>query len=918
MAKSKVMELAIKIAGKVDKSLGTSTKAANKQLATIQKAANKASTVMTAGLAAMGTGAIAATKYLADLGGEWQTATNQMASATGAAGEELENLRDVMENVYADNFGEDVADVADAVALVDRNMANLDKNGLTNAAEGALALRDAFEYDVAESTRAAEAIRKNFGSSAEEAFSLIAAGAQNGLDYSGELIDTINEYSSQFSKLGFTADGMFNLLQSGADSTAWNLDKVGDAIKEFSIRAIDGSDTTVAAFKDLGYNAEEIMATFAAGGEGANEAFFDVINTLLDVDDQVKRDALGVALFGTMWEDLGVEAMEAMASASQAAYDTKGALEQINQVRYNDLDSALQGIGRQMEVSLLPAADAVYQSLMDNMPEITEAMEEVSPVIAEIAEDFADWAGGAISDGLPALVDGIKDFADWAGKAYDKAQPFLSFLWEHKGTVLAVAAGAKALSVSLGAVNTAMGAYKNAKGMLAVLQNIMAVYPGLIAAKAKDKAETAYLYALEVKDVLIRAKTTAATWAQTAATKASTLATKAATVATKAMSAAVKFLTSPMGMTLGIITAVAAALVLLYKNWDTVKAWLVNFGNTVNQIWTNFSNMVGNAITAIGQKFPLLGAYLQGWWESIQAAVDNVKAIFQNIIEFIDNVFSGNWEAAWDNIVNIFGNLFGMIVNLAKAPINGVISAINWVLEKINSISVMVGNAIAAIGEKFPLLGAYLQGWWESIQAAVENVKAIFQNIIDFISNVFSGNWSAAWQNIVNIFGNLFGMIVNLAKAPINGVISAINWVLSKINSISVTIPDWVPGVGGTTLGFSIPTIPQLAEGGIATSPTLAEIGEGGEPEAVMPLSKLAAMLDEWIRKPKPSGGGGGMEDGDGETIVFAPVLNFNGKADREDVEEAMRISFQEFKRLYKRMKAEERRKNFKPEPVTG
>lgn len=785
MPKSKVMELAIKIAGKVDKSLGTSTKAANKQLATIQKAANKVSTVMTAGLAAMGTGAIAATKYLTDLGGEWQTATNQVAAATGAAGAELENLRDVMENVYADNFGEDVADVADAVALVNRNMANLDQNGLTAATEGALALRDAFEYDVEESTRAAEAIRKNFGSSAEEAFSLIAAGAQNGLDYSGELIDTINEYSSQFAKLGFDADGMFNILQAGADGTAWNLDKVGDAIKEFSIRAIDGSDTTVEAFTSLGYNAEELMATFAAGGEGANDAFFDVLDTLMAVDDQVERDALGVALFGTQWEDLGVEAMEAMANASQAAYDTGDALEQINQVKYNDLDSALQGIGRQIEVALLPAADAMYQSLMSNMPEISAAIEEVSPVVAEIAEDFADWAGGAISEGLPVLVDGIRDFADWAGKAYEKAKPFLSFLWEHKGTVLAVAAGAKALSVGMGAANKAMGAYKNAKGMLANLQKIVPVYTKLIAA-----------------------------------TKASTLATKAATVATKAMSAAVKFLTSPMGMTLGIITAVAAALVLLYKNWDTVKAWLVNFGNTVNQIWTNFSNMVGNAITAIGQKFPLLGAYLQGWWESIQAAVDNVKAIFQNII--------------------------------------------------------------------------------------------------DFISNVFSGNWSAAWQNIVNIFGNLFGMIVNLAKAPINGVISAINWVLSKINSISVTIPDWVPGVGGKTLGFNIPTIPQLAEGGVATSPTLAEIGEGGEPEAVMPLSKLAALLDEYTKKPKPTGGAGRQEDGGGETIVFSPVLNFYGKADREEVEEATRISFEEFKRLYKRLKAEERRKKFKPEPVTG
>ena len=811
MPKSKVMELAIKIAGKVDKTLGSSTKAANKQLATIQKAADKVSTTMTAGLAAMGTGAIAATKYLSDLGGEWQEATNQVAASTGAAGKELENLRGAMERVYADNFGEDVADVADAVALVDRNLANLDQEGLTKATEGALALRDAFEYEVEESTRAAEAIRKNFGTSVEDAFSLIAAGAQNGLDYSGELIDTINEYSSQFSKLGFTADGMFNLLQSGADSTAWNLDKVGDAIKEFSIRAIDGSDTTVSAFEDLGYNAEKIMATFAAGGEGANTAFFEVLNTLMDVDDQVKRDALGVSLFGTMWEDLGVEAMQAMADASSAAYDTQGALEQINQVKYNDLDSALQGIRRQMEVDLLPAADAVYQSLMDSMPEITAAMGEMSPVIAEIAEDFADWAGGAVSEGLPVLVDGIRDFADWAGKAHEKAKPFLSFLWEHKGTVVAVAAGAKVLSVSLGAVSKAMGAYKNAKGMLAVLQKILAVYPGLIAAKVKDKAETAYLYALEAKDVLIRAKTTAAT-------KASTLATKAATVATKGMSAAAKFLTSPMGITLGIITAVAAALVLLYKNWDSVKAWLVNFGNTVNQIWTNFSNAVG--------------------------------------------------------------------------------------------------NAIAAIGQHFPLLGAYLQGWWESIQAAVENVKAIFQNIIDFISNVFSGNWSAAWQNIVNIFGNLFGMIVNLAKAPINGVISAINWVLEKINSISVTIPDWVPLVGGQTLGFNIPTIPQLAEGGVATSPTLAEIGEGGEPEAVMPLSKLADLLDNWPR-PKP-GGGGSQPGGDGETIVFSPVFNFYGKADREDVEEATRISFQEFKRLYKKLKAEERRKNFKPEPVTG
>lgn len=225
-------------------------------------------------------------------------------------------------------------------------------------------------------------------------------------------------------------------------------------------------------------------------------------------------------------------------------------------------------------------------------------------------------------------------------------------------------------------------------------------------------------------------------------------------------------------------------------------------------------------------------------------------------------------------------------------------------------VSNAVSGLVTAFQNTFPVLSAYLSGWWQSVSAAWENVKAIFTNIVDFVQNVFSGNWSAAWDNVVAIFGNVFGMIVNLAKAPINGVISAINWVLSKINSISVTIPDWVPGVGGQTLGFNIPTIPALASGGIATAATLAMVGEGGEPEAILPLSKLAALLDEW-KKPKPGGGGGTV--GDGEQIVFSPVFNFYGPAGREEVESATQASFEEFKRLYRRMKAEEKRKSFSP-----
>ena len=138
--------------------------------------------------------------------------------------------------------------------------------------------------------------------------------------------------------------------------------------------------------------------------------------------------------------------------------------------------------------------------------------------------------------------------------------------------------------------------------------------------------------------------------------------------------------------------------------------------------------------------------------------------------------------------------------------------------------------------------------------------------------------------------------------------ISVINMVLSKINEMKISIPDWVPGVGGKTLGFNIPQIPMLATGGIATAPTLAMVGEGGEPEAVLPLSKLAQLLDDWDKKPKPGSAGGG------DSIVFSPVFNFyGGTPSRDEAMEAGRVSFAEFKRLYQRMKNEERRKQFSP-----
>ena len=119
------------------------------------------------------------------------------------------------------------------------------------------------------------------------------------------------------------------------------------------------------------------------------------------------------------------------------------------------------------------------------------------------------------------------------------------------------------------------------------------------------------------------------------------------------------------------------------------------------------------------------------------------------------------------------------------------------------------------------------------LMPAFQGLLTILQNVIDFVTNIFTANWSAAWQNVTNIFGKIWGGIVGLAKAPINGVISIINSAIGAINSISVSIPDWVPLVGGQTLGFNIPTIPMLATGGTITEPMLAVVGDA--PETIVP-----------------------------------------------------------------------------------
>lgn len=374
------------------------------KLADIAKAGGKA---IAGGYAVIGGAAIAAGGYGVNLANDMDSAMNQFMATTGHAADSAEYYQDVLEKIYANNYGEDFQDIADSMALVNKNLGDMSAENLQSTTEAAFALRDTFDYDITESTRAAKAMMDNFGVSGEEAFELIASGAQNNLDYSGELIDSINEYSVQFGKLGFTADDMFNIFQKGADSGAWNLDKVGDAIKEFSIRAIDGSDSTAEGFKAIGLNAAEMSAEFGKGGESAKKAFSETVKALSSVEDPLERDAAGVALFGTMWEDLGPDVIAQLGDIEDGAYSTGNALEEIQDVKYDDLGSMLEGLKRSVEMLALPLGEALIPVLTELIEEVLPVIQEVLPDVIEAFETFLEPVLQLASEALPGIIDGF-------------------------------------------------------------------------------------------------------------------------------------------------------------------------------------------------------------------------------------------------------------------------------------------------------------------------------------------------------------------------------------------------------------------------------------------------------------------------------------------------------------------------------
>lgn len=656
-----------------------------------------------------------------------ELAFDKLQAKIGASDEAMRKYGDVAKDVFKNGWGESLADVTESIGTITNMLGDLDQVELQNVTENAMTLRDVFGWDIQESVRAANSLMDQFGLTSDEAFNLMVQGAQRGLDQNGDLLDTINEYSVQFKDAGYSADDMFNMLANGAETGAWSVDKLGDAVKEMNIRVSDG--TADEAFQKLGLGVEEtigdaiiltkefanlktaqekynsavakygqdsdqarnaqerlskaqaeynelanettvnisdIKAAFAAGGEEAQGAMQQVMTALLNVEDETERYNLGVQIFGTMWEDLGEEAVAALLTTEGGIKSTNEAMSQVKTDAYDNLATSVTTLGRTLKDELLqPIVDAIAPAIKGIVDWMIENMGIVKPIILGLATAFGVLAGALAISGVIGAV--------------SKAMQILNATLLANPITLVVAAIA-------GLVAAFVTAYKNSETFRDIVNSAMQAVWSVIQPIA-ESIKNALVQAWELIKVV---------WSYCE---------PFFTTLWENIKVAAEFLKNQL------VNFFQLAWTTIQNVWAVASSYFQNIWNTIAGIFSVVKSVLSGDFQGA---WDAIKGIVSGWAGYFRTVWDSIKNIFGGVVTFFKNTFSNAWTAVkgvfsnwgsffgglWDTIKNKFSsigtNISNAIGGAVKSGINGVISAIE---RTINSGVGLINGAIGLINK---------------------------------------------------------------------------------------------------------------------------------------------------------------------------------------------------------------------------
>lgn len=611
---------------------------------------------------------------------ELDDAMAKFQAQTGASSNEMSKFKNIARDVWSNNFGEDVSDVADMMGRVKQQMQGISDVDLKNVTEDLLTLRDTFGMDENETLRGAQQLMKQFGITSQEAFDLMATGAQNGLNKTDELGDNISEYSGKFKQAGYSADEYFQLMQNGLDGGAYNLDKVNDAINEVTTRLVDGN--IEGALDSFDTKTQDVFKAWQEGRKTQKDVVNAIVEDISRTTNQQEKLNKTATAFGTMGEDFNAGFIESLTTVGNKYKDVEGAMDKVKDIANGGLKNALSGLGRTFLNSFTPIGEAITPILAGIIGLITVAIQGIQQGFAKVGDVISNVLSKIDTSGITELTSQVSEVLapafDEVRKAIDEMKVALEPIAKeilgkignaiqnvvNQAQKILSVVGPPILAIIKKIIQTVIGM---TPVITSILQVVGSVVSGIISfiTMVVTYVGTAIATILGFIMPIV----------QIVATIVANIWSVILTVAQNIWSKVSEVVTAIIGFVSNLFKTVSD---IINKIWSKIQDSMNKVRDKVQGVIDNINKYFNNVKSTVSDVF-------NGIWSKVQGVMDNVGNKISNVLQGIQNA----WSGLKGFVSGVFGGIEGAVSSLVgsvKGMVNGVIGGINGAIGIINKI----------------------------------------------------------------------------------------------------------------------------------------------------------------------------------------------------------------------------------------
>lgn len=611
---------------------------------------------------------------------ELDDAMAKFQAQTGASSNEMSKFKNIARDVWSNNFGEDISDVADMMGRVKQQMQGISDTDLKDVTEDLLTLRDAFDMDENETLRGAQQLMKQFGITSKEAFDLMATGAQNGLNKSDELGDNISEYAGKFKQAGYSADEYFQLMQNGLDGGAYNLDKVNDAINEVTTRLVDGN--IEGALDSFDTKTQDVFKAWQEGRKTQKDVVNAIVEDISRTTNQQEKLNKTATAFGTMGEDFNAGFIQSLTTVGNKYKDVEGAMDKVKEIANGGLKNALSGLGRTFLDSFTPIGELITPILAGIIGLITVAIQGIQQGFAKVGDVISSVLNKIDTSGITELTNQVSEVLapafDEVRKAIDEMkvalEPIAKEILGNIGSAIqnVVNQAQKVLSV-VGPPILAIikKIIQTVIGMIPVITSILQVVGSVVSGIISFITMVVTYVGTAIATILGFIMPIV----QIVATIVANIWSVILTVAQNIWSKVSEVVTAIIGFVSNLFKTVSD---IINNIWSKIQDTMNRVGDKVKGIIDNINKYFNNIKSTVSDVF-------NGIWSKVQGVMDKVGNKISNVLQGIQN----SWNGLKGFVSGVFGGIEGAVSSLVgsvKGMVNGVIGGINGAIGIINKI----------------------------------------------------------------------------------------------------------------------------------------------------------------------------------------------------------------------------------------